>query len=283
MSENTAHCLAMWSDVRKLEHITQQYKHCSRNHNTSLENMSDLQTVPTIIIQTVAESEEIETNHLEFAKSLFQHYYTYLGLTNNSWPTKSAFNCYINERIVYHLEGQGDPEFIFNNFFSELLQSTTLSQNYLFRFPITFVNKGKGRLQTPAETPKQIQLLTWKKQRFDSPANSSYYHTPGSTINIINTVTTSTTMPLNRILFQSKQKKTELLETYDFRAISSSEITNSKEEESSDQKVNKQNLILKHSEIKTLHLPPVIVINPLSAPPNTQQQQQPQPLSQQQI
>ncbi|KAG9283970.1 hypothetical protein G9A89_005477 [Geosiphon pyriformis] len=28
------------------------------------------------------------------------------------------------------------------------------------RFPITFADKGKGRLQTPAETPKQIQLLT---------------------------------------------------------------------------------------------------------------------------
>ncbi|KAG9295001.1 hypothetical protein G9A89_017795 [Geosiphon pyriformis] len=83
-------------------------------------------------------------------------------------------------------------------------------------------------------------------------------------------------MTINKILFQSKQKKAKLLETYgnffegfksqspmplgiqlpplqpDFGAISPWEITDSKEEESSDQKVNKQNPILKNSEIKTL-------------------------------
>ncbi|KAG9297566.1 hypothetical protein G9A89_007641 [Geosiphon pyriformis] len=79
--------------------------------------------------------------------------------------------------VVYHLEDQEDPESAFNNFFSELLQSTTLPQNYLFapliteinkeiekytkqRFLITFANKSKERLQTPAKTPKQIQLPT---------------------------------------------------------------------------------------------------------------------------
>ncbi|KAG9306335.1 hypothetical protein G9A89_018218 [Geosiphon pyriformis] len=108
-------------------------------------------------------------------------------------------------------------------------------------------------------------------------------------------------MPLNRIPFQSKQKKAELLGTYNFRAISPWEITDSKEEESSNQEVNKQNPIIEHSEIKTLvnqtsenqnnqnsdiinqHLPPVIVINPSPVLPNTQQQQQPQLLPQQQI
>ncbi|KAG9302409.1 hypothetical protein G9A89_011459 [Geosiphon pyriformis] len=127
--------------------------------------------------ETVAESKETGTNHLGFAKSLFQNYHAHLGLTNNSWPTESAFNYYINERIVYHLEGQKDPESAFNNFFSKLLQSTTLLQNYLFapliteinrkiekytkqRFFITFVDKEKERLQTPAKTPKQIQLPT---------------------------------------------------------------------------------------------------------------------------
>ncbi|KAG9288617.1 hypothetical protein G9A89_006718 [Geosiphon pyriformis] len=292
MSENTAHCSAMWSNVRKLGHITQQYEHCSRNYSTLLGNVNNLRTAPTIIIQTVAESEEIGTNYLGFAKSLFQYYHTHLELTNNSWPTELAFNCYVNERIVYHLRDQRNPEFTFNNFFSELLQSTTLPQNYLFalliteinrkiekytkqRFLITFADKDKGRLQTPAGTPKQIQLPTWKKQRFDSPVNLSYYHTPRSTINIINTATTSATTPLNRIPFQSKQKKTELLRTYgdyferfklqspmpseiqlsppqpDFGAVSSWEITDSEEKKSSDWKVNKQNLILEHSEIKT--------------------------------
>ncbi|KAG9295857.1 hypothetical protein G9A89_006596 [Geosiphon pyriformis] len=131
----------------------------------------------TLLLNLLAESKKIGTNHLGFAKSLFQHYYTHFGLTNNSWPTKSAFNCYVNKRIVYYLEGQEDSESTFNNFFSELLQSTTLPQNYLFapliteinreiekytkqKFPITFADKGKGRLQTPAGTPKQIQLLT---------------------------------------------------------------------------------------------------------------------------
>ncbi|KAG9293004.1 hypothetical protein G9A89_016366 [Geosiphon pyriformis] len=114
---------------------------------------------------TVAESKETGTKHLEFAKSLFKHYYTYLGLTNNSWPTESAFNCYVNEKIVYYLENQEDPKSAFNNFFSKLFQSTTFVQNYLFasliteinkeierytkqRFPITFADKEKERLQT---------------------------------------------------------------------------------------------------------------------------------------
>ncbi|KAG9291633.1 hypothetical protein G9A89_022052 [Geosiphon pyriformis] len=102
-----------------------------------------------------------------------------------------------------------------------------------------FADKGKERLQTPAGTPKQIQLPIWKKQRFNSPANLSYHHTPGSTINIISTdmSTTNTTTLLNKIPFQSKQKKTELLGTYSnyferFKlAISSWKITDSEEEE----------------------------------------------------
>ncbi|KAG9285021.1 hypothetical protein G9A89_009831 [Geosiphon pyriformis] len=149
--------------------------------------------------------------------------------TNNNHS--NTFNCYVNKRIVYHLGGQGNPESAFNNFFSELFQSTTLPQNYLFtplitkinqeiekytkqRFPITFADKKKGKLQTPVRTPKQIQLPTWKKQRFDLSVNLSYHHTPGSTINIINTAKISVTMPLNQIPFQSKQKKEELLGTY---------------------------------------------------------------------
>ncbi|KAG9299114.1 hypothetical protein G9A89_020427 [Geosiphon pyriformis] len=153
----------------------------------------------------MAEFEETGTNHLKFAKFLFQHYHTHLRLTNNSWPTESAFNYYVNKKIVYYLENQGDLKSVFNNFFSELLQSTILLQNYLFasliieinreiekytkqKFPIIFTDKGKEKLQTPAGTPKQIQLLTWKKQKVNSPANLSYYHMLRSTINIISTV-----------------------------------------------------------------------------------------------
>ncbi|KAG9300744.1 hypothetical protein G9A89_023542 [Geosiphon pyriformis] len=52
------------------------------------------------------------------------------------------------------------------------------------QFPITYADKGKGRLQTPAVILKEIQLPTWKKQRIESPPYPSYHHTPGSTINI---------------------------------------------------------------------------------------------------
>ncbi|KAG9302466.1 hypothetical protein G9A89_006430 [Geosiphon pyriformis] len=195
----------MWSDVKKLEHIVQQYEHCSRNHNTSLGNISNL---------------------VEHQLCIYSE---------------------INREIEKYTKQ---------------------------RFSITFADKGKGRLQTPVGTPKQIQLPTWKKQRFDSPVNLSYHYISGSTINIINTATTNMTMPLNRILFQK--------------------ITDSKEEESSNQEVNKQNLILEHSEIKTLvnqtpenqnnqnsniinqHLSPVIQQQPQLLP-QQQIQQQPQP------
>ncbi|KAG9295356.1 hypothetical protein G9A89_013385 [Geosiphon pyriformis] len=330
-----AHCLAMWSNVRKhgtlFSNLKPEIGNITYQPTTSLLNLCSLykglnskkpldttnvpRTAPIIIIQTVAESEKIRTNHLEFAKSLFQYYHTHLGLTNNNWPTELVFNCYVNERIVYYLEGQGDPKSTFNNFFSQLLQSTILSQNYLFtlliteinreiekytkqKFSITFADKDKGRLQTPIGTPKQIQLPTWKKQRFDSPANLSYYHIPGNIINIINTVITSATTLLNRILFQRIQLPP--LQP-DFGAVSPWKITDFEKEESSNREVNKQNPILEHLEIKTLvnqtlknqnnqnpnvinqHLLPVIVINLLLAPPNAQQQQQPQLLSQQQI
>ncbi|KAG9299859.1 hypothetical protein G9A89_003403 [Geosiphon pyriformis] len=176
--------------------------------------------------ETVTESEETRTNHLGFTKFLFQYYHTHLELTNNSWPTESAFNCYVNKKIVYYLGGQEDPKFVFNNFFSELLQSTILPQNYLFasliteinrkiekytkqRFPITFADKGKGRLQTPVETPKQIQLSTWKKQRFNSSVNPSYHHTLGK-------------------------------------------ITDLEKKKGNDQEISKQNPILENSEIETL-------------------------------
>ncbi|KAG9299975.1 hypothetical protein G9A89_009703 [Geosiphon pyriformis] len=63
---------------------------------------------PTLqhLFKTVTEPKETGTNHLRFVKSLFQHYHAHLGLTNNSWPTESAFNCYVNKRIVYHLEAK---------------------------------------------------------------------------------------------------------------------------------------------------------------------------------
>ncbi|KAG9301234.1 hypothetical protein G9A89_012617 [Geosiphon pyriformis] len=86
-------------------------------------------------------------------------------------------------------------------FYRKLIQNTNLPTNHNFasiiteinkeiehhtqqRYPITYASKGKGKLQTPAVTPKKIQLLTWKKTRVESPTAPSYHYTLGSAINI---------------------------------------------------------------------------------------------------
>ncbi|KAG9304199.1 hypothetical protein G9A89_019761 [Geosiphon pyriformis] len=53
------------------------------------------------------------------------------------------------------------------------------------QFSITYVDKGKRRIQTPAATPKGIQLPNWKKHRVESPTAPSYHYTLESTINIL--------------------------------------------------------------------------------------------------
>ncbi|KAG9286838.1 hypothetical protein G9A89_012388 [Geosiphon pyriformis] len=168
----------------------------------------------------VTESEIIGTNHLGFAKSLFQQYSQQLSLNNNHYPVESAFNFYINERITDFLRRPVNIESVRENFYSELIQHTNLPKNHSFApiireinqeierytqktFPITYQDKGKGKLQTPA------------KQRIESLIYSLYHHTPRSTINIASIDTsTSTKTLLARIAFQSKQKKNELLGAY---------------------------------------------------------------------
>ncbi|KAG9284600.1 hypothetical protein G9A89_004642 [Geosiphon pyriformis] len=175
----------------------------------------------------MAESEIIGPNHLGFAKFLFQQYSQQLGLTNNHYPAESAFNFYVNERITDFL---GRPD------------------------------KGKGKLQTPAVTPKGIQIPNWKKQKIESPIYPLYHHMPRSTINIASAdMSTSTKTPLARIP--------------DFGTVSPWEITESEEEKNKDQKFNYQNPILEDWNIQTqnqnpelIHqqnLPPVIIINQL--------------------
>ncbi|KAG9302608.1 hypothetical protein G9A89_007312 [Geosiphon pyriformis] len=158
-------------------------------------------TTPTTPIQTVAESEEIGTNHLGLTKSLFQHYCQHLGLTDNHLSAELAFNFYIHERISYLLGVPVETDSTRRNFYNKLIQNTSLPTNYNFtailtkinkeieihtqqRYPITYANKGKEKLQTPAITPQRIQPPTWKKTRVESPTNLSYYYTPRSAINI---------------------------------------------------------------------------------------------------
>ncbi|KAG9288353.1 hypothetical protein G9A89_021384 [Geosiphon pyriformis] len=95
----------------------------------------------------MAESEIIGANHLGFTKSLFQQYSQLLGLNNNHYPAESAFNYYVNNKITDCLGGTVNIEY-------------TQQQ-----FSIIYADKGKGRIQTPAATPKEIQLPSWKKHK----------------------------------------------------------------------------------------------------------------------
>ncbi|KAG9307139.1 hypothetical protein G9A89_016967 [Geosiphon pyriformis] len=155
----------------------------------------------------VAELENIGANHLEFVKSLFQQYSQQLGLNSNYYPAESAFNFYVNDRITECLGGTVNIEAARENFYTELFQHTNLPRNY---------NKGKGRIQTPAATPKGIQLSSWKKHRVESPTALSYHYTPGSTINIssVDASTSNAILTVGRFQFQSKQWKENLLGPY---------------------------------------------------------------------
>ncbi|KAG9296159.1 hypothetical protein G9A89_014751 [Geosiphon pyriformis] len=218
----------------------------------------------------VAESEIIRANHLEFAKSLFQQYSQPLKLNNNHFSAESAFNFYVNNKITDCLGGTVDIESARKNFYTELFQHISLPKNYSFvsiireinqtierytqqQFPITYADKGKRRLQTLAKT------------RVELPTNLLYHYIAKSAINIslTGTSTSHTTLTFGQLLFQSKQKKAELLGTYgdyfegfklqlpmplgfqslspqpDFENISPWKITESKkkeEEEAEDQK-----------------------------------------------
>ncbi|KAG9303593.1 hypothetical protein G9A89_018489 [Geosiphon pyriformis] len=169
-------------------------------------------------LSKVAESENIGANYLGFAKSLFQHY---------------SFNFYVNEKIFSLLGTSVNTKLVRETFYRELIQNTNLPTNHNFasiiteinkeiehhtqqRYPITYASKGKGKLQTPAVTPKRIQPPTWKKTRVESPTAPFYHYTLGSAINI----TSASASTLNAILtfrqfpFQSKQRKTDLLGPY---------------------------------------------------------------------
>ncbi|KAG9305688.1 hypothetical protein G9A89_022610 [Geosiphon pyriformis] len=140
----------------------------------------------------MAESENIGANHIKFVKSLFQHYCQHLRLNYNHISVESAFNFYVNKKIAYLLGTLVNIKLARKAFYSELIQNTNLPTNHNFasiiteinkeikhhiqqRYPITYMSKGKGKLQTPA------------KIRVESPTNSSYYYTPRSAINITST------------------------------------------------------------------------------------------------
>ncbi|KAG9286761.1 hypothetical protein G9A89_012311 [Geosiphon pyriformis] len=243
----------------------------------------------------VAESENIGANHLGFAKSLFQQYSQQLGLNSNHYPAESVFNFYINNRITECLGGTVNIEATRENFYTKLFQHTNLPKNYSFapiireinqtierytqqQFPITYADKGKGRIQIPAPIPKRIQLPSWKKHRVELPTTPLYHYTPGSAINIllVDVSTSNITLTIGKFQFQSKQWKKDLLGPYrayfegfksqsptplgiqsplpqpDFGIATPWELSEEKEEkESEDQEFTYQNPITKNPEVET--------------------------------
>ncbi|KAG9303628.1 hypothetical protein G9A89_018525 [Geosiphon pyriformis] len=182
-----------------------------------------------------------------------------LGLNSNHYSAESAFNFYVNNRIIECLGGTVNIETARENFYTELFQHTNLPKNYSFapiireinqtierytqqQFPITYADKDKRRIQTPAATPKRIQLPSWKKHRVESPTASSYHYTLGSAINISTTdvSTSNATLTVGRFQFQSKQQKEDLLGPY-------------REKELKDQEFTYQNLITENLEVETLN------------------------------
>ncbi|KAG9298535.1 hypothetical protein G9A89_018894 [Geosiphon pyriformis] len=209
----------------------------------------------------VTEPENIGTNHLRFAKSLFQQYSQQLGLNNNYYLAEFTFNFYVNKKITDCLGRTVDIKSARENFYTELFQHTSLPKNYSFtpiikeinqiiekytqqQFPITYADKEKGRLQTPTATPKEIQLLTLKKIKVESPTNPLYHYIPKSIINILST--------------GIKQKKTELLGTYgnyfeEFKSQSTTllEYQSSPSPPNFGTEFTYQNLISENQDIKT--------------------------------
>ncbi|KAG9300095.1 hypothetical protein G9A89_018372 [Geosiphon pyriformis] len=234
--------------------------------------------------------------------------------TDNTKPknhisTKSAFNFYVNEKISSLLGTPVNTESARETFYKELIQNTNLSTNHNFasiiteinkeiehhtqqRYPITYANKGKGKLQTPAVTPRKIQPSAWKKNRVESPSNPSYHYILGSAINITSA--------------SAKQKKTDLLEPYgeyfegfnsrssipsglrsllpppDFGISNPWEAAESekKEKKLEDQEFTYQNPITKSLEVETLNLQAqqnLNIENSEIETPNQQRQNNPNP------
>ncbi|KAG9307410.1 hypothetical protein G9A89_017239 [Geosiphon pyriformis] len=184
---------------------------------------------------------------------------------------ESVFNFYVNEKIAYLLGTPVNTKSARETFYHELIQNTSLPTNYNFtsiiteinkkikhhtqqRYPITYASKGKGKLQTPAVTPQQIQPPTWKKHRIESPTNSSYYYTPESAINIAlaGMSISNMTSTFGQFSFQSKQRKEDLLGPYE-PTESEKEQEEEEKKESEDQKFTYQNPITKNPDIGTLN------------------------------
>ncbi|KAG9291698.1 hypothetical protein G9A89_022117 [Geosiphon pyriformis] len=185
----------------------------------------------------VTESENIGANHLGFTKSLFQYYCQYLGLNHNHISTESAFNFYINEKISFLLETPINKE---------------IKHHTQQRYPITYTSKDKGKLQTPAITPRKIQPLTWKKNRIESSSNPSYHYTLGSAINIssTNVFPLTATSVFRQFPFQKLRSPPPPPDFGIFDLWEAAE-SEKEEEESEDQEFTYQHPITENPEVET--------------------------------
>ncbi|KAG9295307.1 hypothetical protein G9A89_021238 [Geosiphon pyriformis] len=176
----------------------------------------------------VAESENIEANHLGFAKS-FNHY-----------PAESAFNFYVNHKITKCLGGTVNIKAARENFYTELFQHTNLPRNYSFAPIIRKIN----------QTIEKVEL----------PTALSYHYTSGSAINILSVdVSTSNKEDLLRPYgayfegFKSQLPTPSriqlLLPQPDFETTTPWELSKEEEEEElEDQEFTYQNLITENPE-----------------------------------
>ncbi|KAG9296451.1 hypothetical protein G9A89_015043 [Geosiphon pyriformis] len=231
--------------------------------NTSSDFHPRQQTSTNSNHSKVAESENIGANHLGFAK-----FFQQLGLNNNYFPAKSAFNFYVNDKITDCLGGTVNIETTRKNFYTELFQHTSFPRNYSFtpiikeinqtierytqqQFPITYVDKGKRKLQTLAVTLRQILPPTWKKTRVESPTNPLYHYTLGSTINISSTGTSQNYWELMAITLKDLNRDRQCHQDFDTHHLSQISEPQEKEKEFEDQEFTYQNPIPENPDFGT--------------------------------
>ncbi|KAG9303563.1 hypothetical protein G9A89_018459 [Geosiphon pyriformis] len=231
----------------------------------------------------MAESENIGANHLGFVKSLFQQYSQQLGLNSNHYPAKSVFNFYVNNRITECLGGTVNIEAARKNFYTELFQYTNLPKNYSFapiireinqtierytqqQFPIIYADKSKGRIQTPAATPKEIQL---PRIRSPPPQLDFGITTPWE----LSEEKKEEKSEDQEFTYQNPITENSEVETLNFQAQQSLNLDNLEIETPNHQRQNNPNPELSNQQ----NLPLVIVINqpPINPPPQQQPLQQP--------
>ncbi|KAG9285643.1 hypothetical protein G9A89_009283 [Geosiphon pyriformis] len=121
-----------------------------------------------------------------------------------------------------------------------MAESENIGANHLGFAKSLFQHYCKGKLQTPAVTPRKIQPPAWKKNRVESPSNPSYHYTLGSAINISSTdvFPSTATLAFGRFLFQN----------FGISDLWKATESEKEEEELEDQKFTYQNSITKNPE-----------------------------------